>query len=258
MNYLIKLRLAAGFVVIALFFCLQISVLAGIGTTKLWDDQKQFYTMQNARYIGGLLVLGGILAHSKADGEIQYWYQANYKNESRDDFSRIVKSFGGGKETLPIYLGIWGVGHLFTKNKMVAPMREWSAFSLRMILIGAPPTVMLQRILGASRPTENDSHWRPFKDDNAVSGHAFMGAVPFLAAAKMMEPPVLKFGFYAASTLTSWSRIHDNKHYFSQVLMGWAMACLSSYSLQKDRESKMVFFLKPGIANWSAGVRLLF
>ena len=41
---------------------------------------------------------------------------------------------------------------------------------------------------GASRPADGQgSHWHMFNDNNGVSGHAFIGAIPFLAAAEMVE-----------------------------------------------------------------------
>ena len=83
----------------------------------------------------------------------------------------------------------------------------------------------MQRLSGASRPGETDhgSHWKPFDDDNGVSGHAFVGAVPFLTIARMSKNSIIKYLFYGLSGLTAWSRVNDNKHYVSQAVLGWYM-----------------------------------
>jgi len=60
---------------------------------------------------------------------------------------------------------------------------------------------------GASRPSEGDSKWRPLKDSNGLSGHAFIGAVPFITAAKMNDNPYIKTILYGFSVLPGLTRI---------------------------------------------------
>ncbi len=97
---------------------------------------------------------------------------------------------------------------------------------LRSILVGGPPLLVLQWATGGARPTETDesSEWRPFHDNNGVSGHSFMGAIPFLSAAKMADNIWIKGSFYAASTLPGISRVNDDAHYFSQAFLGKSFA----------------------------------
>lgn len=92
-----------------------------------------------------------------------------------------------------------------------------------------------QRLLGASRPNEeNGSKWSPFADSNGVSGHSFMGAIPFISAAKLVNKPSMKVLLYFGSTLCGISRINDNSHYFSQAFLGWYTA----YSAVNSTENK--------------------
>jgi hypothetical protein len=82
---------------------------------------------------------------------------------------------------------------------------------------------------GASRPSEDvGSQWHFFNDNNGVSGHAFVGAVPFLAAADMVESPLLKGTLYVCSTFVGFSRMTDDAHYPSQVFLGWYLAWASA------------------------------
>lgn len=113
--------------------------------------------------------------------------------------------------------------------------------------------LFLQNAIGASRPKEDDSNWRPFNDNNGVSGHSFMGAVPFITAAKMADNTYLKYFFYLGSMLTGWSRINDNSHYFSQAALGWWMAYLAADCGEKgDAEKKKVVIAPAPVAD---GVR---
>ena len=94
-------------------------------------------------------------------------------------------------------------------------------------------------LIGASRPGETvaGSRWRPFNDSNGVSGHAFVGAVPFLVAAKHAERPLVKVALIAGSTLTGYSRIYQDKHYLSQALLGWSIAHLAVEATEMTEQS---------------------
>lgn len=223
-------------------------MLAAKGKQILAADQKRFYSTRNMLWLSATLASGAVLANTKVDGEFQRWYQSEMRSTRSDDFAAIVKPFGDGKTMVPIYLGAFAMRYLLPESKIVQPISTWAATSLRTILVGAPPLLFLQVGVGGSRPTENDSHWRPFNDNNGVSGHAFMGATPFLAGATVVKSPWLKSGFYAASTLTAWSRINDDKHYLSQAMMGWFIALIASKNILNDGESRIAFTpqIQPG------------
>lgn len=105
----------------------------------------------------------------------------------------------------------------------------------------------MQYIIGASRPGETSagSHWKPFDDTNGVSGHAFMGAVPFISAAKMTDDPFWKAGLYFASALPGLSRINDDDHYTSQVILGWWMAYLAANAIDETQLVKKNLTIQP-------------
>jgi hypothetical protein len=97
----------------------------------------------------------------------------------------------------------------------------------------------MQYALGASRPGETsfDSRWKPGDDVNAVSGHAFIGAVPCIVAAQMCDDPYLRGLFYACSTFPAWSRVNDDAHYLSQACLGWYMAYLACRSIDRTERN---------------------
>ena len=105
----------------------------------------------------------------------------------------------------------------------------------------------MQMLTGASRPGETDdgSTWKPFQDNNGVSGHSFIGAVPFLCAAKMTDDPLWKAAFYAGSTLAGLSRINDDRHYTSQVFLGWWMAYLAATAVDQTQSGNWAVYPWP-------------
>ena len=60
-----------------------------------------------------------------------------------------------------------------------------------------------------------------------------MGAVPFLAAAEMVENPLAKGTLYVCSTFVGFSRMTDNAHYPSQIFLGWYLAWASSMAVNR-------------------------
>jgi hypothetical protein len=191
------------------------------------DDYKNFYLSKNSLIQLGIGIgCAGILANTSMDGDIQEFYQDDVRSDATDDLSKVLKVPGEFFITPPVLLGTY----LLFKESSAG---EWASKSLRALIVGAPAGLLLQRVTGASRPSEGDSKWRPFHDANGLSGHAFIGAVPFITAAKMNENPYMKGLLYGLSFLPGLSRINDNQHYFSQSALGWYLAYLSCNAVEK-------------------------
>ncbi len=219
----------------------------------IYEDYRNFYSIENLEDLAIGIGITGVLANTSIDGEIQDWDQDSLRNKDTDNLSRAVKPFGDARITVPVYLGAAIFGELTKDIKVGSITGEWAKRSLRTILVATPPMLFLQIALGASRPNEDDSHWRPFNDSNGVSGHSFMGAVPFIAAAKMTDNSYLKYLFYLGSTLTGWSRINDNSHYFSQAALGWWIAYLTNSCGEKAETGKRKVVIAPAPIPGGAG-----
>ena len=96
----------------------------------------------------------------------------------------------------------------------------------RTFIVGTIPLHVMRTLTGGSRPsnTTRSSYWRPLTLPHGVSGHTYTGAILFINWAKMTDNIFLKTALYGASTLTGISRINDECHYPSQVMLGWLMA----------------------------------
>ena len=203
---------------------------------KIISDYKNFYSPNNLWKFALGIGYSAIYANTSFDREVQNFYNDYIKSRTTDNFSKIVKPFGDGRITVPIYLTAALIGEISKKSKFGSTVGEWGQRCSRALIVGAPPVLILQIVLGASRPEEGKgSHWHPFKDNNGVSGHSFMGAVPFLVAAKMTDNSFLKYPLSIASTFTGISRINDSKHYYSQAILGWWIAFLSVNSIKSKQ-----------------------
>jgi len=228
------LRKSSRLIVFLLLLCLlseseihaQVETHPGIGTT-VTNDVRLFFSPDRFFRMGIVFGGGALMANTSIDEDLQNRYQDNFRDSGTDDFAAIVKTFGEGEILIPLSVGVAAAGYLLPSRGTISHLGRWGQLTARAYLVGSPALFLMQRLTGASRPgeTENGSRWHPFEDDNGVSGHAFVGAVPFLTMAHMSrERASLKYLFYTLSTLSAWSRINDNKHYPSQAILGWYMA----------------------------------
>jgi hypothetical protein len=196
------------------------------GWQRIKQDYRNYYSWDGLGYMVVGFGLGAAVANTNADHEMQEWWQEDVRTGTTDDFARWVKTFGEGYFVIGAGMSGWLVGEVFYDRPIPGVIGEWGGRTMRSLFVGVPPMLLMQTVTGASRPDEShaNSRWQPFNDNNGVSGHAFMGAVPFINAAKMSDSIPLKAGFYACSLAPAWSRLNDDAHFTSQVFLGWWMA----------------------------------
>ncbi len=189
-------------------------------------DYKNYYSWKTLGVLGVGFGVGAIGANTDLDQHIRNWYQKSVRSNTSDDIAKVAKMFGEGGYEVPAAAAAWLVGEAFDDNRCCEVVGEWGDRELRSLFVGVPPMLFMQYATGASRPSDPNAHssWQPFTDNNGVSGHAFMGSLPFINAAKMTDDVPLKIGFYTCSAFAGWSRINDDAHYTSQVFLGWWMA----------------------------------
>ncbi len=198
-------------------------------------DYRNFYTCESLTCLAGALGAGAIMANTGFDQTMQDAWTTGVDPTSLGTFFSGCKDIGEGRYSLPIFGAAYATGLVFENSPVADVVGEWGGRSLRMFVVGAPPLYALQWATGASRPKDysGGSYWTPFNDNNGVSGHAFVGAIPFLAAADMVESPLLKGTLYVCSTFVGFSRMTDDAHYPSQIFLGWYLAWASSRAVSQ-------------------------
>jgi hypothetical protein len=193
------------------------------------------------------------LANTDFDSNFSGWYQRHCRGDSIDEVSRVCKVFGNHDVMVPVYLGLAAADWLTGDNEAWSWAGEWSRRTLRAMMVGAPAVGILQYGLGGHRPDEGSTRWQPLDDTNGVAGHCFIGALPFLTAAKMTENRWARAALYAGSFLTGWSRLNDDAHSLSQVMLGWWLAYLAAESVHRTEMERRIF-VAPWCGPGEAGV----
>lgn len=200
------------------------------------SDFENMYLSWRLAALGGGVAVAAPLANTDADQHFQDWYRRRAHSGGSDEFARYANTFGAHWLVVPFLVGGDVLGRIYEGTAAGDTLFDWGNRSWRALLVGSPAVGALQAGLGASRPEEHSSRWRPLEDKNAVAGHGFVGAVPFLTAAAMARErnrPLVRWTCVAGSFLTTWSRVHNDDHYLSQALLGWWIAYLAVDSVSQ-------------------------
>lgn len=218
----------------------------------------KFYSKDSVLKLGLVLGASSLIANTSADEQLQKHFQSSVRGATSDnwfEFLHASKELGNGVYTLPIMGAAWIAKEVIDGPPAFETFGTWGERSLRGFIVGAPPLVVLQRLTGGSRPyeTADGSEWHPFRDNNGVSGHAFMSSLPFITAAKMTENPWGKTLWYVGSTIGPLSRVNDNAHYPSQIGAGWAMAFIAATAVHPSDNGKRGWQLLPESPSGGSG-----
>lgn len=222
-------------------------------------DCGNFYTYNTlTKY---LLGLGGtaILANTSMDEHFRNWYQDDVRSSGTDDVVNIIRPIGRGQYMIPVMAGVAALSTFYDDTPTGSVVADFSFRTTRGFLVGAPTLLFTQYLIGSQRPGESErgSYWVPFGSAHGASGDAFIGAVPFITAAKMTDCPWLKGGFYFLSTVPAWGRINDDRHYLSQVIMGWWIAYLACDAVNKTAHRNDAVTFAPIVSSDMVGVGVL-
>ena len=206
--------------------------------TDIAGDLRHFYSLRTQTVWTLALAGSAIFSFTPIDKSIKDAFQENIRGPRSDAVAKMVKPFGNWQYSFPIYTCCSLLDYFQWENQpqFLYNIGNWGTRSSRALFLGFPYMVIFQRLIGSGRPATDNSKWLPFQNASGLSGHAYVGAVPFLAAASMTDNPWVKGLFITASTATAISRINDNKHYTSQTVLGWLLAWLSVRAVSRSED----------------------
>jgi hypothetical protein len=199
------------------------------------EDYRNFYSCENLTGLTAVFGAGALMANTGFDQTVQTAWQRSVTPSDLGTFFSGCKDIGEGRYALAVFGTAAATGYVLEGRPVGDAIGAWGERSLRIFVVGGPPVYALQWATGGSRPLESSagSRWKPFQDNNGVSGHAFVGAIPFLAAAGMVKNPWAKGGLVVCSTFVGFSRVTDDAHYPSQVFLGWSLAVAGTLAVDR-------------------------
>ena len=234
---------------------------AGSLAEQIRADFRYHYSAEPLTDVAIGFGITALLANSNIDAEIQEFFREDLQGDTGDNLAELFTDVGDLAQpvfSIPIYLGAMWLGG--DNREVESATARWGANSLRAVLVGTPELVTLAYVSGGQRPEEGKPGWDPFDDYNGVSGHAFYGAVPIMAAARLSEKRWLRNTLYLGSTLPGLARVYEDKHYFSQVFMGWWLAWVATRTVEhtnsgRDSSVQVVPVLIPDGAGLQVRIR---
>lgn len=208
-----------------------------------WPQIKQDYKTHYGYY--GLprlftgLSIAAVLANTGLDESLQNRWQSDIRNKTTNRISdisdRYVNDLPQLSVVIPIYL-VSALSGTYSSDPTIKSVATWGNHAFRALLLGVPQQALFTEALGSARPENGPSNWKAFKDNRAVSGHAFFGSIPILTAAKLSDKLYYKIPLYGLSLIPPLARINNNKHYSSQAFLGWWIALQSVNSVAESNK----------------------
>lgn len=182
--------------------------------------------------LAGALSLGVVVFSN--DRSIMDFIQAN-KTETTAEVTHVGNLLG--REAIaPIAAGAFFVGAIIKNNKL----KKIGLFTVKAGLATQIVTEVFKKNFQRMRPNASDDPYEFFEDNNNsfFSGHtsgAFSLAT--VVAEVYKDQPIVPYLAYGAAALTAYARMHDNKHWASDVLAGAVAGHLITKLLIRSIES---------------------
>jgi membrane-associated phospholipid phosphatase len=196
-------------------------IKAPIGWTK-----KEWIIASGAMTMTTLLMVG--------DERVRDFFQNN-----KSHFSEQVSYFAekGGSQA-PIGLAATYLLGTILKNQK---LKKASTLAFSSLLISGVLVQGLKQVFSRTRPYAASNQWEfqgpgKFRGKDNVSfpsGHTAAAFSIAASIATIYDSKLVKILAYSAATLTGLSRIHDNKHWMSDVFMGAIIGTVSGIFITK-------------------------
>ncbi len=209
-----------------------------------YQDGKQlvttpFHLGKRAKLHTAIFLAAGVTIYL-LDDELAERFQKN-RNSSTDNFSDFVRPYG---DKLPNFLlgGIYLKGLVFKDQKA----KDTAYLGLKSILFTRGIVIAIKYFAGRERPSGNKGAYF-FKmldfspGQNSLSfpsGHAATAFAFSSVIATQYPKWWVKVLVYSAATSVAWSRLNDNVHFTSDVLMGSAIGWYVGTTLTKFHQKK--------------------
>jgi membrane-associated phospholipid phosphatase len=182
-----------------------------------------------------------------------------------NNFTSVGEKYGRSVNTGVLGTGLYLTG-LLLDNKDISSTGRMVVES---VIYSGLTVGILKFSLSRGRPYENDGPGDFFdytlkeEDVSFPSGHAATAFAVSTVLARKIDNVYATIGLYSLAGLTAYQRIYDNKHWFSDVVVGAALGYFIGSTIassEEERESKNNFLsnvnLMPSVNSKGVGLSL--
>jgi membrane-associated phospholipid phosphatase len=170
----------------------------------------------------GAVAAVGVLTIAVVDGPARDWAQdPAHRSGTANDIASAVRHFGQWDGVAVVTGGLLVSGLIAKQPKLVhAGLRVGAS-----VLVTGVVTQGAKWAFGRVRPESTDDPWDfdPFSGDESMwSGHSAFAFAMATSLSQDIHRTWATVGLYTVATGTAWSRVYDNKHWVSDVVVGAA------------------------------------
>ncbi len=195
-------------------------------------------------FLGLSAVLGAGLLLYSVDQDVQQWVQ-DHRSSSSEDIFEAVTHLGDGVVLIGLMTALYVSGEVSDNNSL----RKTALLSLESWLTTGIIVRGIKSVAGRARPwTGESSHsFHPFSTKSRFasfpSGHASSAFAVAAVIADQSKEAYIDILAYSLATLVAISRVHLDKHWASDILVGSAIGYFVGKkicALDRNRDSKKV------------------
>ena len=195
--------------------------------------------------------------------ELQAWVQKR-RNTNTDRIAGFVRPFGDGKYTMPALATLYAYGHFADNTKA----RRTALLGVESFIINGVLTGIIKHVTHKHRPAPgnlDDVRWDG--PDAGVANRAFPSghtssafAVATVVASEYEDTGLVGPLAYGAATLCGLSRMNDNAHWLSDVIIGAALGHFTARAVMgmHGRPERRCFEIQPALTETRAGLSLAY
>jgi membrane-associated phospholipid phosphatase len=236
----------------------------GLGT-RLLDEGSDFvttpFTLKDGNIFWTMAIVGGVGLTWGFDGEIRDKLNGDVRSKGLKRATDIGEIVGNPYLHLGIAALTYGGGVLADSPKW----KETGEMMGEALILADAATLLLKQGIGRGRPsaTSRKGDLKPFgfksDYDSFPSMHTASSFAMASVIARTQESVPLALLSYSAATFVGFSRMYQNKHWASDILLGAAIGELAGrvvtyYHADKNRRLMLV----PNASNTGAGITLVY
>lgn len=193
----------------------------------------------------------------------------DFVQDHRSDFTDQLSDYGdlmGGRNGLvPFVLGSYAVGLVFRSPKL----RRTALMSIANAALTGAITEVLKALTHRHRPADGNGPYQfdgaswPSDNTSFPSGHSTAAwAVATIFATSYSQTPWVPVVAYGVAAIVSWSRVHDLRHWASDVVLGAGIGYFFGKFLHKlfnrevERNRNSGFLISPIVLNRGGGIQV--